>query len=67
MKGFWKLLVAALLLLPFGYEKKESGYSLRAVLYDLDCEEKEGKKEYSVSLFGMLSKQIEVIKKLFAK
>lgn len=67
MKGLWKLLVAALLLLPFGYEKKENGYSLRAVLYDLDCEETDGKKQYTVSLLGMLNKQVEAIKELLAK
>ena len=67
MKAFWKLLVAALLLLPFGYEKKENGYSLRAVLYDVDCEEEDGKKTYSVSLLGLLNKQIDVVRKLFAK
>jgi|GEM_PF-1267503 len=67
MKAIWKLLVAALLLLPFGYEKKENGYSLRAVLYDLDCEEEDGKKSYSISLLGMLNKQIKVIKEFFEK
>ncbi len=67
MKGLWKLLAAALLLLPFGYEKKENGYSLRAVLYDLDCEEQDGKKAYTVSLFGMLNKQIAVVKELLGK
>ncbi|MBQ3154790.1 MAG: hypothetical protein IJB88_06110 [Clostridia bacterium] len=67
MKAFWKLLVAALLLLPFGYEKKENGYSLRAVLYDLDYEEEDGKKNYSVSFLGVLNKQIEVIKKFLGK
>lgn len=67
MKTLGKLLVAALLLLPFGYEKKENGYSLRAVLYDLNCEETDGKKEYTVSLFGLIAKQVKIVKDLFAK
>ena len=67
MKTLGKLLIAALLLVPFGYEKKENGYSLRAVLYDLDCKDTDGEKEYTVSLFGLIAKQLELLKGWFKK
>ena len=67
MKNLFKLLIAAILLLPFGYEKKEDGFSLRGVLYDVDVKEQDGKKSYTIELFGMLTKQLSTIKSLFAK
>lgn len=62
-----KLLVTAVLTVPFMYEKKEEGgFKLRAVLYDLDVTQSEEGKDYKFVLGGLVRDQAKTVKALLS-
>ena len=58
-------LMAFLLMIPYRLERKKSGgYTLCAVLYELDCDQSEGKPRYTFSFLKILERQWKLLRKL---
>jgi hypothetical protein len=58
-------LMAFLLLIPYRLERKEDGgFTLCAVLYELDCHQRSGKPRYTLSFLKILERQWELLRKL---
>jgi hypothetical protein len=63
-----KILTVAILTVPFVYEKDDNGgLKLRAVLYDINYSTVDGKKNFTLTIGGLIKDQIKVIKKLFSE
>lgn len=63
-----KILTVAILTVPFVYEKEDNGdLKLRAVLYDINYSTVDGKKNFTLTIGGLIKDQIKVIKKLFSE
>ncbi len=63
-----KLITAAVLTVPFIYERGEDGsLKMRAVLYDVNYKKNEdGTKDFRIDLGGILKDQIKSVKKIVA-
>lgn len=60
-----KLITAAVLTVPFVYEKNENGdLKLRAVLYDLDIVNGGSDKEIHFTVGGLIKEQVKAVKKI---
>lgn len=58
-------LMAFLLLVPYRLDrKKHGGFTLRAVLYEVDCDQAEGKPRYEISFLKILERQWSLLRKL---